>query len=129
MTTKLFLPGYAPVLLRLSISFVFLWFGINQLFNTKDFISYLPDVVLQTGYVQQLIFFNGIFELVFGVFLLIGLYTRLASFLLGVHLIGIIAGLGYTDIAMRDIGLMLATFSITLGGADQWTLDHRRKKL
>ncbi len=91
--------------------------------------GYLPDFFLQTPYAQHLIFLNGSFEIVFGALLLIGLYTRLVSFFLGVHLIGIGIGLGYTDIAIRDIGLMFAAFSITLGGADIWTADYRRKNL
>ena len=41
-------------------------------------------------------------------------------------LIGIIIGLGYNNIAVRDFGLMLITFAIFLGGKDKWCLDYKK---
>ena len=37
----------------------------------------------------------------------------------------IAAGLGYNDIAVRDYGLALITFSVVLGGSDVWCLDKK----
>lgn len=119
---------YASLLVRLSMCFVILWFGINQLVNPADFMGYLPEFLLTSGYAGTIIFFNGVFEIIFGTLLLIGLFTRIASFLLGIHLFFIVLGLGYNDIAVRDFALMLATFAITIRGEDQWCLDYRRKK-
>ncbi|MDO8657005.1 MAG: DoxX family protein [Nanoarchaeota archaeon] len=120
---------YAPILLRLALSFVFLWFGLNQLFDAETFRGYLPEFLLASEYGITIIVLNGIFETVLGILLAIGLFTRVVSFVLGLHLIGIAVGLGYNDIAIRDIGLALATFSITIGGMDTWCVDFRRKKV
>lgn len=118
---------YAPLIIRISLSIVFLWFGINQLIFTEDFISYLPEFLLNTNYAKVITIFNGIFEASFGILLIIGLFKRFAALILGLHLLTIVISLGYNDIAVRDFGLMLVTFSIFLRGPDEWCLDWRKK--
>jgi len=120
---------YAPILVRLSISLVFVWFGLTQIFSPGSLAGYLPgfayDLPLKP---LTLIFLNGIFGTAFGLLLLTGLFTRISSFLLGLHLLGITFSLGYNDVAIRDLGLALTTFAITLYGPDKWCLDRRIKK-
>ncbi|HLD06443.1 MAG TPA: DoxX family membrane protein [Candidatus Nanoarchaeia archaeon] len=119
------LREYAPIVTRIGLSAVFLWFGISQLADPGYFLGYVPDALAAQG--ETLLLANGIFETVFGSLLLLGLFTRIAALLLGLHLLGIAGGLGYNDIAVRDIGLTLAAFSVALFGADRWTLDYHRK--
>ncbi len=117
---------YAPILLRISISLVFLWFGLIQIFDPGSMIGYLPQFTYSMPIGSLIfIFLNGIFETAFGLLLLVGFYTRLSSFLLGLHLLGITFSLGYNDVAIRDFGLTLATFAIFLQGADKWCLDRK----
>lgn len=117
---------YAPILLRLSLSGVFLWFGINQLLNTQAWIPWLTQRAAQIPLeASTIILINGSFEVIFGLLLLIGLYTRIVAILLGIHLLGIAFSIGYSDVAVRDVGLALATFAISLHGVDSWTLDKR----
>ena len=71
---------------------------------------------------------NGIFEIVFGILLIAGLFTRLVSLFLGLHLIGIMLGLGYNDIAVRDFGLALATLSLVFSSAGELSLDKKLRK-
>lgn len=33
---------YAPIVLRIGISLVFLWFGIHQLISPETFLDYVP---------------------------------------------------------------------------------------
>ncbi|MFQ5531703.1 MAG: DoxX family protein [Candidatus Nanoarchaeia archaeon] len=123
------LKNYAPILVRVGVSLVFLWFGINQLINPISFLSYFPKwlsiIMINTNIP---IILNGIFEIIFGFLLLIGLYTRISSLLLSINLFFIMVGLGYNDIAIRDFGLMLATFSVFLHGPDKWSFDNKKKK-
>src|SRR3989344_4719251 len=123
------LKEYAPILTRIAISIVFLWFGINQIINPEHFMGYLPNFILSSTFAKTFIYLNGTFEIIFGTLLAIGFFTRTAALLLSIHLIGIIIGLGYNNIAVRDFGLMLITFSIFLGGKDKWCLDYKRKTL
>lgn len=119
---------YAPLLLRIGLSLVFLWFGVNQLINPEAFLGYVPQWAYNFPVSPPaLIMGNAIFEIVFGTLLIFGMFTRVSSLLLGLHLIGIMVGLGYNDIAVRDFGLMLAAFSVVLYGPDEWSLDVKRK--
>lgn len=132
---------YAPSLLRIAVALVFLWFGINQLIFPDNFIGYLPSWTFQdqagmghmmyTGISRigflppQLLFINGMFEVVFGLLLICGIFTRMSALLLGVHLLGITFLLGYNEIAVRDFGLALATLSVFLAGPDGLCWDKK----
>lgn len=114
------LKKYSPVILRFGLAIVFLWFGFSQLKNPEPWTGLLPGF-LNSSII--FIYFNAIFEIVFASLLLLGFFTRAVSFILGLHLIGIIFSLGYGAVAVRDVGLAIASFSIFLYGADEFCLD------
>lgn len=135
---------YAPVLVRLALALVFLWFGLNQLLDPGSFFGYIPQWIyphsasmvhehsLQGIHALPLtphiiVMGNGVFETVFGVLLLLGLFTRVSSLLLSAHLLLIAFSFGYNDLFVRDFGLALATLSVFFNGPDKWCLDRRRK--
>ena len=117
---------YSPLVLRIGIGMVFLWFGLTNLFNSDVLAGYLPQFAY--SFSTYVFILTGIFEVIFGIFLLAGFHTRETAFLLFLHLIIIIIGLGYNDVAVRDFGLALATLAIFLHGPDKWCWDSRRKK-
>jgi uncharacterized membrane protein YphA (DoxX/SURF4 family) len=135
--------AYSPIVVRIALALVFLWFGISQLVNPESFIGYIPQWLVPHAPVMQhshplqfmhniphpgihfTIMANGIFETIFGTLLLLGLFTRISALLLSLHLAIITFGLGYNDIAVRDFGLALATFSIALHGKDKFCLDNK----
>lgn len=120
--------NYAPIVIRIGLSLVFLWFGLNQIFDGSSFLGWLPQWVHSLPIEPlTLILFNGIFETLFGVLLLIGLFTRISALVLGIHLLGIAVSLGYNDVAIRDFGLAAAVFAIFLHGHDKWSLDRKVK--
>ena len=118
----------AARIVRIGMSLVFLWFGLNQLFQPDNFMGYLPSFILASDLAKQAILLNGAFNVVFGGLLLAGLFTRLVSVFLVLHLLSISVSLGYNDVMIRDIGLMFATASIYFSSPDKWTLDKRRRK-
>ena len=123
------LKEYAPIVLRISLSLVFLWFGLTGVFNTEQFIGYVPEFAYSLPIsVESIVILNGIFEIVLGTLLIIGLFTRIVAFILFLHTLIIMFLLGYNDIAVRDFGLAFATLAIFLNGADKWCLDRRLKK-
>ena len=119
---------YAPIVLRISLSLVFLWFGLTSIFNYESLVGYLPEFTysLQIS-LQSIMLLNGIFEIVLGTLLIIGLFTRIVAFILFLHILLIMFSLGYNDVAVRDFGLALAAFSVSLYGADKWCLDKKLK--
>lgn len=122
------LSQYSKILVRITISLVFLWFGINQIFLPDSFIGYLPNFILANDYAKTFVIFNGVFELVLGTLLIIGLFTRITALILAFHLFIIAINLGYNDILVRDLGLAFVTLSIFVGGEDKWCIDYWRKK-
>ncbi len=119
---------YGPILLRYGLSAVFLWFGLNQILFPSEWLAWLP------GWVHSLpisatmfVITNGIIEVLLGILLIAGLFTRLVALALGFHLLGIAFTVGYNDIGVRDFGLSLAVLSVSLRGPDAWCLDQKIK--
>ncbi len=133
---------YGFLILRLGLSFLFLWFGITQLVSPESFYGYVPPWMYQhhltmmgpfhVPFVHQMVsnpspfvIMNGIFETILGICLLLGLFTRLAAFLLAVHLFFIALSLGYNDVAVRDLALFFATVSLVIMGPDRFSLERK----
>ena len=120
--------GYGAPLARIGIALVFLIFGIDQFIRPEAWFSYIPSSVLNYGITEGgFILFNGLFDTLIGLFLLIGFFTRTASILAVLHLAGIVISMGYNDIAVRDFGLLIVALSVFLNGADKLCFDRRTK--
>ncbi len=121
--------SFAPSFLRIGISLVILWFGSEQLLHPDLWTAFLPSWAKSLPFSQiTFIYFNGSLEVVMGLLLIIGLFTRIVSIILALHLLGIVFTLGYNDIAVRDFGLFIALISIFLYGADDYSLDTKLDK-
>jgi len=63
---------YAPLILRIGISLVFIWFGLTQIFNQSSLATYLPQFAYDLPVEPStILLLNGIFETVLGGFLLV----------------------------------------------------------
>lgn len=118
---------HAPAIARIALALVFLWFGFTQVF-TDLLIGYVPAWTAAIASPQAVMLTIGIFEIVFGGLLLIGLFTRVSAALLSIYLLVLIFSLGYNEIAVRDLGLLLVLVSVFLNGPDKLSLDFRMKK-
>lgn len=116
------LKEYGPALLRIAMALVFFWFAINQLIAPNDWTGYLPGFLYNTANPVIFIYANAIFEIIFGTLLILGIFTRIAALLLGLHLLGISITIGWNATAIRDYGLSLATLSIAMNGPDKLCL-------
>lgn len=117
---------FAPAVVRVGVSLVFLWFGTSQISNPSIWLGFLPAWTAHLPISQTMfVYINGGSEILFGALLLLGIFTRVSALLLALHLGGIILSIGYSDIAVRDFGLTLATFSVFLYGPDIFALDSR----
>jgi uncharacterized membrane protein YphA (DoxX/SURF4 family) len=116
---------FAPILVRIAMALVMLWFGSQQLLHAGNFTAYLPDWTSKLP-ISDITFvhLNGWFEVTFGLLLLAGFYTRIVALLLGLHVLGIATTFGLTELGVRDFGLACSTLSIFLNGPDVWSLDR-----
>jgi uncharacterized membrane protein YphA (DoxX/SURF4 family) len=124
------LQQYSPVILRVGIAVVFLWFGAQQLLHPGAWIGFIPKMLVSvTGLSKELfVAFNGSFEIVFGLCLLLGYYTRTTALLLALHMLDITLVVGYSATGVRDFGLSIAAIAVFMYGADLLTLDARKER-
>jgi uncharacterized membrane protein YphA (DoxX/SURF4 family) len=117
---------YAPSVLRYSMSLVILWFGTQQFINTSNWLGYVPQSIVTLTHITTvtLVHINGGVEIILGILLLFGIWTRWVALLLALHLLDIMYVVGYGEIAVRDFGLALATFVVFMNGPDVFSLDH-----
>lgn len=110
-------------MVRYAFAVLFLWFGIQQLLQPDMWVSFLPT---WTGYFpmpsSMLVQFNGWFEIVFGLLLTLGGFTRFVAAVLSLHLLGIAATAGGA-IGMRDFVLSVLGGALVFSKPDAWTLD------
>lgn len=123
--SRITMAGIGPTIVRIALALVFLWFGSQQLINTGAWLSFVPDFAISMSHLSAatLVHFNGAFEIVFGLALLVGFFSRTSALLLGLHLFSITLTLGLSAIGVRDFGLALATLSIVFAGGGIWTVD------
>ena len=121
------LRSFAPLVLRLGLAGLFLWFGISQIMAPAEWIAWVPTWVPDFSGMdaQTIVLLNGGFEVVGGILLLFGLFVRWAALFLGFHLLVIAYEVGYNDIGIRDAALAVSCFSMSLFGADAWSLDRK----
>jgi uncharacterized membrane protein YphA (DoxX/SURF4 family) len=121
---------YAPVLVRYGVGIVFFLFGVDQILNPGNWSAWMPAWIGNLGVeLDTIVVSLGIFNLAVGVLLLLGLFTRLAALLAGLHLIGVIYTLGWNDITIRDIGLLLASIAVLIYGRDKLCLDRKMRRV
>jgi uncharacterized membrane protein YphA (DoxX/SURF4 family) len=113
-------------ILRIGISLVFLWFGLNQVLFPDEFLGYLPEFLLSIDFAANIIIINGIIETILGLLLIFGFFVQPIAFLLGLHMIGIILSVGYNEIAVRDFGILVALVAIFIGGNDKWCIVKKK---
>jgi uncharacterized membrane protein YphA (DoxX/SURF4 family) len=115
---------FAPTFLRISMGLVIVWFGIQQVTDPSSWLAYLPPWTTALPISQMtIVYLNGTFEVIFGVFLILGFYTRIVALILALHLLDIAYTVGYGAIGVRDFGLAMSTGAIFLYGADAFSFD------
>lgn len=118
---------YAPLFVRLGVGFVFLLLGIQQFLFAEQWSSWLPEWLIQAlpnaALTTRVILVNASIDVLLGLALLLGIFTRIVAILMIIHLVGVLLTLGYNDIAIRDLGILLAAIAVAIYGADRWCLE------
>ncbi|MBI2004105.1 DoxX family membrane protein [Candidatus Pacearchaeota archaeon] len=113
-------------LVRYAIGLVFLLFGVDQLMKPALWTAWIPQFIPFEP--ANMVLINGLFDLAIGIFLILGLFLRPFAAIGIIHLITIIASVGYNDIGIRDFGLLLVLVAVFLQGPDKYCLDILIKK-
>ncbi len=118
-------PKYAPAILRIGVSLVYLWFGAQQFLHTQQWIGFIPQFIIDHSPVDAstLVHLNGAVELVFGTTLIIGIFARTSATVLALHMAHITTIVGYDAIGVRDFGIVVATTAAAFYGADILCLE------
>lgn len=125
------LQHYAAPTVRIGIALVILWFGWAQLFgDTTRWVGYIPEyaTALSGLSATTIVLLNGMIEMIFGTFLLLGLFTRMSAIAMSLHLAIIALELGWTAVAVRDWGLAAAALSTFFYGPDIFSLETKFKQ-
>ena len=120
--------NYSVAIIRIGLALVLLWFGIDEIINPENWFGYFPQSLVAFLPFDLNTFFliNGIFEIIVGVLLLIGFYTRIVAFVVSLHLLSITIAVGYNEIGVRDFGLTLMAVSLIFSGAGVLSLDNKK---
>lgn len=115
----------APVITRHAIGIPFLFIGIDQLIRPEFWYSYFPTwFVERMGSTASAVLYNGIFDVAIGILLIMGLFTRIVAAIASLHLMAVVITLGYNDISIRDLGLLVVALSVLCYGPDSRSLDY-----
>jgi putative oxidoreductase len=124
-----YLTWLAPLFARITVGWVFLWSGWGKLHNlpqiTDNFVSWgVPFPHLLTPFVSGVEFFGGLF-------LLVGLLTRISAGALGITMIVAIGAAKWASVDSLETLLGLDEFEylalflwLAIAGAGALSVDH-----
>lgn len=102
------------ILLVLGLAYVFLSFGIQKIIMTDHWIGWMP-VWMEGLMGMSMVTWTkmvGAIEIIFGVGLIIPKTRTIAAVLMALHLLPVLYVTRFSDIGVRDTGLLLMTLSI-----------------
>jgi len=119
----------ASAVLRYGLSAVILWFSIQQFIHNSAYIGFIPDSIVSLTHISAniLVFFNAMFELIFGLLLIFGWQTRIVATLLALHMFDIMWVVGYGDIGVRDFGIAIGILVVAMNGSDPFCIQQKRE--
>jgi uncharacterized membrane protein YphA (DoxX/SURF4 family) len=106
--------GYSTLILRVALGIVFLYFGYTAIFTPNMWVRMVPAWTAFLGEAVTLVRIHGIFELLAGIFLILGIQTRWVALLLFVDLLHILTLLSFGPVWMRDLGLAGSMLSLVV---------------
>jgi len=103
---------YSYFAVRLGLAIVFFWFGIDKFIHPTYWLNaWVPpwflDFLTKTSISgTQYVYINGIFEVLVAISLILGIFTKFFSTLAIIFLTAILIVNGFTEVTVRDIGLV-----------------------
>lgn len=119
----------AQLSLRTGLAYVFLTFGHHKIVDWRGWATMLPPElahVLETSSgldLATLLHSLGYLEVILGLHLALGFFTRGAALVSALLLTGVVLVMGSTGIGVRDAGLLSAAVAVAFVGGGSWSLD------
>ena len=105
----------AQILLRVGLACVFLYAGIAAFITPTDWIGFIPNFLEVISEREVLLPIFSIFEIIVGLWLLLGKGLFWSSSLSSAAILGIIiTNLSLIDLTFRDIGLFFSSLALTV---------------
>ena len=98
-------------ILRISLTLVFLWFGIDKFINPQYWLNaWVPPAIISLANTfhiasTQLVYANGVFEVLVGISLLTDVFVEIFSFLALLFLVTVSLFHGINEVLVRDVGI------------------------
>lgn len=109
-------PTVALWLLIFSLVFVFGYFGIDKFIHPAAWIGWLPDWMNGLGGLSKdaWLKLTGASEILFAILILIPVRQsqRIGAIFMILHLLAILTQVGWNDIAVRDINIMISCIAL-----------------
>ena len=111
---------YSKWAIRIGVVAVFLWFGIDKFFHPVYWLNaWVPSSVLtlagKFGINDiQFIYLIGVFEVVVGLSLITGIFSRVFSYLAVVFLIFVLSFIGFNEVTVRDLAIIGGLLAVAL---------------
>lgn len=106
----------SKLLLIIALAFVFGYFGIDKFVHPEFWLSWIP--LWMEGLMglsrDAWLTVIGLSEVVMAILLIIPVrkVQKIGAILIALHLVGILTQVGWNDIGVRDLGLLLADLAL-----------------
>lgn len=101
-------------LLRLGLGLAFIYAGLHSLVDPGSWMEYAPSWIEFIVEKELFLAVFASFEVLLGVFLIIGRFLYMTSILAFATIFGILVFNGVGDVTFRDFGLMVSAAALTL---------------
>jgi len=106
----------SATILAWSLAIVLFYFGLNEVLSPQDWITFAPAFLGTGSLAISLVILHGILLSTTGVALVVNYYRKLTSAVVALLLFEILANLitqsGFSDIVIRDIGILGAAIAL-----------------
>ena len=125
------LSHYAPVILRLGMTAVVAWFSVSQFINPSMWSGVVPGwaTSLSGMSANTLVYINAWFEIIAAILVGVGIYTRWVALILSIHVFVIASGFGVSATGVRDFGLAVSLFALSLFGSDKCCFECKNEAI
>ena len=103
-------------ILRIGLAVTFLWIGVLIIMQPVQWGSYMQVWAsrLLPLPIEPMMLSVGVFDIVIGALLILGVIIPLAAALAALHLASVLVVSGITDITVRDVGLLAAALALSI---------------